>query len=55
MLSLLYQIPLDIVLAQQSMELAAKQRVRGSDAVDAAVAQRYSCPLITLIVNSTTG
>ena len=41
-------IPLDQVLAQQSLDIAAIHRLRGSDAVYAAVAQRFACPLITL-------
>ncbi len=41
-------LPLDKVLARQSVEMAAGYRLRGSDAVYAAVAQRFACPLITL-------
>ena len=41
-------IPLDQVLTQQSLDIAAIHRLRGSDAVYAAVAQRFACPLITL-------
>ncbi len=41
-------VPLDQILAQQAAEIAAAHRLRGSDAVYAAVAQRFACPLITL-------
>jgi predicted nucleic acid-binding protein len=41
-------IPLDQILAQQSLDIAAIHRLRGSDSVYAAVAQRFACPLITL-------
>jgi predicted nucleic acid-binding protein len=41
-------VPLDDYLAQQALELAARYRLRGSDAVYAAVAQRFACPLVTL-------
>jgi predicted nucleic acid-binding protein len=41
-------IDLDRVLAQQALDIAAIYRLRGSDAVYAAVAQRFACPLITL-------
>ena len=41
-------IPLDNGLARQALEIAAFYRLRGSDAVYAAVAQRFACPLITL-------
>ena len=41
-------IALDQLLAQQSLEVAARHRLRGSDAVYAAVALRYSCRLVTL-------
>jgi predicted nucleic acid-binding protein len=41
-------VSLDQVLAQQASEIAANHRLRGSDAVYAAVAQRFACPLITL-------
>jgi predicted nucleic acid-binding protein len=41
-------IPLDKVLARQAVAIAASHRLRGSDAVYAAVAQRFGCPLITL-------
>ena len=40
--------PLDLLLAQQAYDIAASYRLRGSDAVYAAVAQRFACPLITL-------
>jgi len=41
-------IPLDDVLAQQAVDVAARHRLRGSDAVYAAVAQRFGSVLITL-------
>lgn len=41
-------VPLDLILAQQAADIAAQHRLRGSDAVYAAVALRYGCPLITL-------
>jgi predicted nucleic acid-binding protein len=41
-------IPLDLILAQQALEIASIYRLRGSDAVYAAVAQRFACPLVTL-------
>ena len=41
-------IPLDETLAQQAMELAADHRLRGSDAVYAAVALRFGSTLVTL-------
>jgi predicted nucleic acid-binding protein len=41
-------VALDTLLAQQAADIAARQRVRGSDAVYAAVAVRFACPLITL-------
>jgi predicted nucleic acid-binding protein len=41
-------ISLDQVLAQQAIEIAAIHRLRGSDAVYVAVAQRFACPLLTL-------
>jgi predicted nucleic acid-binding protein len=44
----LFLIPLDQILAGQALELAATHRLRGSDAVYAAVAQRFACPLVTL-------
>lgn len=44
----LIMVALDLVLAQQSLDIAAYHRLRGSDAVYAAVAQRFGCPLITL-------
>jgi len=40
--------PLDHLLARQSLDMAALYRLRGSDAVYVAVAQRYASPLITL-------
>ena len=43
-------IPLDQILAQQSLNIAANYRLRGSDAVYAAVAQRFACSLVTLDV-----
>lgn len=41
-------IPLDVKLAQRALDNAAIYRLRGSDAVYAAAAQRYACPLVTL-------
>ena len=41
-------VPLDEALADQAVALAATARLRGADAVYAAVAQRYDTTLITL-------
>ena len=41
-------VPLDVALAQQAVEVAAQHRLRGSDAVYAAVALRFGSPLVTL-------
>lgn len=41
-------IPLDTALAQQAAEVAAHHRLRGSDAVYAAVALRFGSNLVTL-------
>ena len=41
-------IPLDITLARQAADVAAQHRMRGSDAVYAAVALRFGSTLITL-------
>ena len=41
-------IPLDAVLAQRAADAAARHRLRGSDAVYAAVAQRFGSILVTL-------
>ncbi len=41
-------VALDDALAQQAMELAAQHRLRGSDAVYAAVAARFAAVLVTL-------
>jgi predicted nucleic acid-binding protein len=41
-------IPIDRTLARQALDIAATHRLRGSDAVYAAVAQRFACPLVTL-------
>jgi predicted nucleic acid-binding protein len=41
-------IPLDTTLAQQAADIAAQYRLRGSDAVYAAVALRFGSVLITL-------
>lgn len=41
-------IALDQLLAGQAVNIAAAYRLRGSDAVYAAVAQQFACPLITL-------
>ncbi len=47
-LSHLLLIPLDIRLAQQAADVAAEHRLRGSDAVYAAVALQFGTTLITL-------
>ena len=41
-------IPLDTTLAQQAADIAAQYRLRGSDAVYAAVALRFGSTLVTL-------
>lgn len=41
-------VALDTLLAQQAADIAARQRVRGSDAVYAAVAVRFASRLISL-------
>jgi predicted nucleic acid-binding protein len=41
-------IPLDDTLAQQAADIASQQRLRGSDAVYAAVALRFGSTLVTL-------
>lgn len=41
-------IPLDMALARQAADVAARHRLRGSDAVYAAVALRFGCALVTL-------
>jgi predicted nucleic acid-binding protein len=41
-------VPLDTILAQQAAEVAAQNRLRGSDAVYAAVALRFGALLVTL-------
>jgi len=41
-------VPLDSVLADQASDLAAQQRLRGSDAVYAAVSVRFGSTLVTL-------
>ena len=41
-------VPLDSTLARQAAEVAARYRLRGSDAVYAAVALRFGATLITL-------
>jgi len=41
-------IALDLTLAQQAADLAAQHRLRGSDAVYAAVALRFGSTLVTL-------
>ena len=41
-------IPLDDTLARQAANVAAQHRLRGSDAVYVAVAQRFGCTLVTL-------
>ena len=44
----LVMVPLDDTLARQALDLAASCRLRGSDAVCAAVALRFGSALITL-------
>jgi predicted nucleic acid-binding protein len=41
-------INLDENLAALAAEIAARHRLRGSDAVDVAVARRFATPLVTL-------
>jgi len=41
-------VPLDMALAQQSVDVAAQHHLRGSDAVYAAVALRFGSTLVTL-------
>jgi predicted nucleic acid-binding protein len=41
-------VPLDMALAQQATDLAARYRLRSSDAVYAAVALRFGSTLVTL-------
>jgi predicted nucleic acid-binding protein len=41
-------VPLDEALANRAVSLAANTRLRGADAVYAAVAQRYGTTLVTL-------
>ncbi len=41
-------VPLDATLARQAAEVAAQHRLRGSDAVYAAVALRFGSTLVTL-------
>ena len=41
-------VPLDMALAQQALDVAAQHRLRGSDAIYAAVALRFGCTLVTL-------
>jgi predicted nucleic acid-binding protein len=41
-------VPLDMALAQQATDLAARYRLRGNDAVYAAVALRFGSTLVTL-------
>lgn len=41
-------VPLDTTLARQAVDVAARHRLRGSDAVYAAVALRFGCTLVTL-------
>jgi predicted nucleic acid-binding protein len=40
-------VPLDGILAQQAVELAANNKLRGADAVYAAVARRFAAVLVT--------
>lgn len=44
----LMMVPLDDILAQQATDVAADYRLRGSDAVYAAVALRFGATLVTL-------
>ena len=44
----LVMVPLDETLARQAMDVAASHRLRGSDAVYAAVALRFGSTLVTL-------
>ncbi len=41
-------VSLDQMLAQQALDIAALYRLRGNDAVYAAVAQRFACHLVAL-------
>ena len=41
-------VPLDEVVARQAASLAAKLRLRGADAVYAAVAERFGATLVTV-------
>ena len=41
-------VPLDETLAELAVDIAAKQRLRGSDTVYLAVAQHYGTALVTL-------
>jgi predicted nucleic acid-binding protein len=41
-------VPLDMALAQQATDVAARYRLRGNDAVYAAVALRFGSTLVTL-------
>ena len=41
-------VPLDETLADQSIDMAARHRLRGSDAVYAAIALRFGSTLVTL-------
>jgi predicted nucleic acid-binding protein len=41
-------IPLDVTLAEKAADLAARRRLRGSDAVYAAVALQFGSTLVTL-------
>jgi predicted nucleic acid-binding protein len=40
-------VPLDFILAEKASQIGAKQRVRGADAVYAAVALSYKTTLVT--------
>ncbi|NCQ30536.1 MAG: type II toxin-antitoxin system VapC family toxin [Armatimonadetes bacterium] len=40
-------VPLDDFLTQETVRMAATRRLRGADAVYAAVAKRYDCKLVT--------
>lgn len=41
-------VGLDLILARRALEIAAEHRLRGSDAVYAAVAQQFGSTLVTL-------
>jgi len=41
-------VPIDAVLAMNAVGIAARNSLRGSDAVYVAAALRFACPLVTL-------